>query len=105
MPNINEILARPAHKACNQYGANMGRRNLTEGIPERLHLQRVRMVDGCYDTGGAYWGGPADLYCAFSPDDTANETPIRVFVRAKGNAEAKVKVLALLGSEGWTFFR
>ena len=27
-----------------------------QGEPEKLHLQRLRWVDGDYDTGGAYWG-------------------------------------------------
>jgi hypothetical protein len=102
--DINKILALPTNKGCNQYGAVMGRRNQTEGTPERLHLQRLRMVEWAYDTGGAYWGMGTPLYCAFSPEDTENEFPIRVFVRAINRGDAKLKVLALLPGEGWSFF-
>lgn len=104
-PRINEILARPAYKGCGPRGADMGRRNQRQGHPERLHLQRVRFYDGCYDAGGAYWGAPADLWCAFSPDDTTNEEPIMVFVRARNRTEAKAKVDDELVEEGFTFFR
>lgn len=105
MPNINEILARPANKACSIRGADMGRPCWKQGKPERLHLQRLRFVDGDYDTGGAYWGSPANVWCAFSPDTTQNEHPIRVFVRANSRQEAKNNVLELLPGDGWTFFR
>jgi hypothetical protein len=105
--DINAILALPMNDAGSKYGADMGRSNQTEGTPERLHLQRLRFVDGDYDTGGAYWGGNSKagcIYCAFSPEDTENEFPIRVFVRAIDRQEAKEKVLALLSGEGWSFF-
>ena len=83
----------------------MGRRNQTEGTPERLHLQRIRFVDYDYDAGGAYWGGDSPLYCAFSPATTQNATPIMVFVRAGSRHEAKQKVLAELPGKGWGFVR
>lgn len=104
-PNINKILALPCNNASSRYGAQMGRRNQTQGKPERLHLQRVRFVDGDYDSGGAYWGGGGlPLYCAFSPENTINAQPIRIFTRALNPAEAKANVLEELG-EGFTFFR
>lgn len=31
-----------------------------------LYLRRVPFVDGCYDPGGAYWGGPSNLFCAWN---------------------------------------
>jgi hypothetical protein len=102
---INEILKKPCHNASSKYGAQIGRRAQTEGNPERLHLQRIRFVDGDYDTGGAYWGGNSPLYCAFSPDNTKNDTPIMVFVRATNRTDAKQEVLAELPGDGWTFFR
>ena len=108
MPNINKILALPSNKGCGPRGADMGRRSQLEGHPERLHLQRMRFVDGDYDTGGAYWGGGRDatpMWCAFSPDNTTNETPIRVFVRGRNREDAKQQVLAQLPGEGWKFFR
>lgn len=105
-PDINEILARPANNASSKYGADMGRRSQAQGVPEKLHLQRLRWVDGDYDTGGAYWGGgtgSAPIWCAFSPDDTQNDPPIRVFVRAKDRKAAEARVLEELSEEGFTF--
>ena len=54
-----------------------------------MYLQRVRLVDGDYDLGGAYWGGPPSLppFCAWAEDDEA-----RVFVRAKDRNVAKLEV-------------
>ena len=105
--DINTILARPCNRACGPYGADMGRRDNIEGNPEKLLLQRMRMVDGDYDTGGAYWGGTAGaMYCAFSADSaTTNEIPVMVFVRARSREEAKVLVLEKLPGEGWGFFK
>ena len=96
MTDINEILKRPCYHACSARGADMGRRNQAEGQPERLHLQRIRFVDGDYDTGGAYWGGDSLLYCAFSPETTENDPPIMVFVRAKDRIEAKQAAATVL---------
>ena len=101
--NINTMLALPSNAGCNQYGASMGRRNQTDGKPETLHLQELRMVELAYDTGGAYWGMGEPIYCAFSPVDTENEYPVQVFVRAATREEAKAKVLGLLPGDGWTF--
>jgi len=105
-PDINKILARPCNKACDAYGSSMGRRDQREGTPERLHLQKLRFVGGDYDTGGAYWGGGSKdgaIYCAFSPEDTENDVPIMVFVRARNREEAKHKIRDLLPGEGWSF--
>jgi hypothetical protein len=104
-PDINEILARPANKGCSRFGADMGRRSQIDGDPEQLYLQRLQFEDHDYDTGGAYWGLPANLWCAFSPDDTQNDPPIRVFVRGDTREEAEQQVLKVLNrEEGWTFF-
>lgn len=52
--------------ACSQYGAEFGRASdlipaVTRGI--RPTLRRVPLSDpDCYDSGGAYWGGPSNLY-------------------------------------------
>ena len=73
-------------------GADMGRRDwgLIEHHerPMTMYLQRVRFVDGDYDLGGAYWGGPPSLplFCAWAEDDQA-----RVFVRAKDRNAAKLE--------------
>ncbi len=106
MPDINEILKTAANNGASQYGAQMGRTNHCDGAPEALHLQKVRFVDGDYDTGGAYWGGgpgSSPLWCAFSPADTKNEEPIRIFVRASTRAEAESKVLTEVKEDGFTF--
>jgi hypothetical protein len=106
--NINEILARPCRNASSIRGAQMGRRNQNEGIPEKLYLQRVRFVGGDYDTGGAYWGGgrgSQTLWCAFSPENTANEEMVMIFVRADDREDAKIAVLDEVKEEGFSFFR
>lgn len=87
------------HLNC-RYGAPMGR---PDTIPAWvmnpkaeapvLHLRQFRMVDGDYDTGGAYWGGPCRhgrMYCAFSGKDT---DLIQVFVRAPTVTDAMRMVL------------
>lgn len=85
----------------------MGRRNQTQGEPELLLCRRVKFVDGDYDAGGAYWGGGAGvepLWCGFSPDDTKNDEPIMIFVRAANLVDAKLAVLGQLdGDPGWGF--
>jgi hypothetical protein len=67
-----------------KYGAPMGRH--TEVINGKAHLQKVPFYDGCYDKGGAYWGGPADLWCAW------NETGTR-YVRAPNRDAAKQAII------------
>jgi len=108
MPDINKILARPENSVSSRYGAPMGQSNQIFGSPEKLYLQRIRFVDGDYSADGTYWGGGRDtpaLWCAFSPEDTKNDVPIRVFVRARNREEAKQNVLDELNEEGFTFFR
>lgn len=79
------------------YGAPMGRRDTVADadIALRFHLYRMRMVDGCYDTGGAYWGcgsyATGYMYRAYvlpGEDNAYNEC----FVRARTRVEAKEKV-------------
>lgn len=48
-----------------QYGAPMGRCDVTGGYPKSLTLRAVPFIDGGYDRGGAYWGSPANLFCAW----------------------------------------
>ena len=53
-----------------------------------MNLQRVKLIDGDYDLGGAYWGGGGEpLFCAWAEGIEA-----RVFVRAKDRRAAKLKV-------------
>ena len=75
----------------------MGRReefhpgNLAD-VSIRLHLQRVPLHDGCYDKGGAYWGGPANLWCAWGED--ADENRVEIYTRADSRQKAKLNILA-----------
>ena len=57
--------------------------------PMMMYLQRVRLIDGDYDLGGAYWGGHPDepLFCAW-----AECVEARVFIRAKDRTLAKREV-------------
>ena len=73
-------------------GAPMGRADW--GLAEHrehhmvMNLQRVKLIDGDYDLGGAYWGGGGEpLFCAWAEGIEA-----RVFVRAKDRRAAKLKV-------------
>lgn len=72
-----------------RYGAPMGRDEYgnpdsTVGVVE---LFRIRLVDGDYDDGGAYWGGPGPLYCIRDTGGT-----YRRFVRASSWGEALKKI-------------
>lgn len=51
-----------------KYGAPMGRHGSRAGQPDKLHLRRVRLDSGGYDSGGAYWGIGAPLYEVFDDD-------------------------------------
>lgn len=59
-----------------KHGAPMGRPNVVQA-GDIVHVFEVEMVDGDYDDGGAYWGGPPSdpLFCA-----RGSET--QVFTRA-----------------------
>jgi hypothetical protein len=82
-------------KAYSTRGADMGRPEiLGDGVsPVKLHLEQVRMVDGDYDKGGAYWGGGgglSPLYVAWCPQDLVDE--VQVFVRASSRDAAKALI-------------
>ena len=73
-----------------RYGSPMGRRDVPPGEDNpQLCLQRVPFIDGCYDRGGAYWGGPANLWCASDRDGQ-----VWLFVRAGSRAEAMERLRA-----------
>ena len=70
-------------------GAPMGRpeqhnHNATGLVFE---LEWVPLTDGAYDCGGAYWGGPANLYCA-----QADEGEVTLYIRAASRETAKQAV-------------
>ncbi len=108
-PSINTILKRPCYKACSQYGAQMGRRSQLQGEQEPLIVERMKLIDGDYDTGGAYWGGGTgkDMLCIFSGSDSINDEPIMIFVRANGPKEAQDIAAQLLAfnayEQPWQF--
>lgn len=73
-----------------KYGAPMGRcSNKVQELATvngKVHLQKVPFVDGCYDPGGAYWGGGTPLFCAWG--ESEDETVV-VYLRAKDRETAK----------------
>lgn len=81
-------------------GSQMGRRNILPedpAKPVKLRIQRMNLIDGDYDTGGAYWGGPSPtsgrMYCAFRYRPSMVSIMLNfdalVFVRANSRAQAK----------------
>lgn len=65
-----------------QYGAPMGRREYFEEDIIPCRCFRVRMVDGAYDDGGAYWGCGVPLYAAIADG-------VQIFTRARSRKTAK----------------
>lgn len=57
----------------------------------KLSIARVPMIDGDYDAGGAYWGGPPalPLWCAW----TSKRPDVALWERALTVKEAKAKLL------------
>lgn len=80
------------------FGAPMGRHSVIDSGERKLHLRRLRFVDGGYDAGGAYWGSPANVWHAVNAC-----RGIEVFVRADTREEAKRKVSILV--KGARFYR
>lgn len=80
-------------KACDQYGASMGRPESYVSVDPagRLRVYRVPLDRGGYDPGGAYWGTGAPLYC-ISGDGVgrifSTDTTFTRYVRAYSRAEA-----------------
>lgn len=75
-------------KVSSQYGAPMGRRSdpLDRFNGAKVHLRRVRLVDGDYDPGGAYWGVGAPLWCVW---DDADGYGYEAYFRAPTREAAK----------------
>ena len=56
----------------------------------KFHLYRMPMVDGCYDTGGAYWGtGSNKLGYMYHAYGDGPQFVNQCFVRARSRNEAK----------------
>lgn len=74
-------------------GAPMGRGDTVTDpdFPVKFRLERMQMVDGDYDNGGAYWGGyPSDpMWVAWG---MAEDEEQEMFVRARSRDEAKAVV-------------
>ena len=73
-------------KVSCQYGAPFGRDQwwdtpLAEVKPKSVHLFSVPIVHG-YDSGGAYWGMPSDVFCATDCEG------YRMFARARSRRNA-----------------
>lgn len=96
-----------------KYGAPMGRRSTLPddfNTPIKLHLRRLRLVDGDYDIGGAYWGAPMwdhpedRLWVAWGyARENSEEFMVRVFYRAARRSVAKDKIREDLPNA--TFYR
>ena len=70
----------------------MGRSTLIDDCSAfvRLHLYRMRLVDGDYDNGGAYWGGGnAVVGWMYHAYDVFPAPTTQLFVRARSREEAK----------------
>lgn len=81
------------------FGAPMGRRAYLPSDPNqplKLSLRQLRWVDGDYDEGGAYWGGPGPgrawsaIYRAVGYDSEGLLTEL--FTRAASRDAAKSAV-------------
>lgn len=88
-------------------GARLGR---ADTLPEdrelavKLHLERLKWVDGDYDQEGAYWGrSGSDVWCAWFRLPSFEKNQIEIFVRAKSRAVAKSLVWEYLPYA--TFYR
>lgn len=79
-PRLPEVSSR--------YGAPLGRRsdNVLASGPNRIRLFRVPINSGGYDSGGAYWGLGAPLWCAIDVDGST------VYFRARNREAAKAYV-------------
>jgi len=71
-----------------KYGAQMGRTTIETNPKAKVVLFRMTMVDGDYDTGGAYWGGGTPMYAAIGDG-------FQYFFQCKSLAEAKADLLNL----------
>lgn len=94
-------------KVNTKYGAPMGRREFNEksGISTIGSIQQLAMTGG-YDSGGAYWGMPNNVFCAqykYFNKNTNEEYYGRVFVRANSREEAITKVHTISGWQNVRF--
>ena len=72
-------------------GSMMGRPNLIPADAStvtKLHLIKLRFVDGDYDEGGAYWGAGLPIYWAYGDE-------VEAFFRARNRPDAKRQAFTL----------
>lgn len=77
-----------------KFGAPMGRSQWLPKNPAaggKLRLVRLHLNSGAYDSGGAYWGFPNDLWHAEGDLDGEQERT-RLFLRAGSRAQAKAEI-------------
>jgi hypothetical protein len=67
-----------------------------------VRIERLRMVDGCYDLSGTYWGcGSREhgwVYAIWSDRDfepCLHETRVCIYIRAKSRGEARDHAISL----------
>ncbi len=75
------------YKVSAKYGAPMGRASdLLADLTGKVHLRQVKLVDGDYDEGGAYWGGGPGVQPLFCLWDDEGHV---VYTRANSREGAK----------------
>ena len=79
-----------------KYGAPMGRPEFMTGFDKPARCFRVRMIDGDYDDGSAYWGGGVPLFCA------KNDAGLQIFSRSPDRKAAKAAFASRAQAEGHT---
>jgi len=76
-------------------GAPMGRcSNITcgeEDHPVKFNMEKLKLYDGDYDQGGAYWGHTPGTAIFWARGDGIEEVQ-ELFVRATSRADAKAQV-------------
>jgi len=93
-----------------QYGAPMGRSQKhpdDRQAPMKFYLERIRLNNGGYDEGGAYWGCGLPLYLLREADLPPHEKRpsdlVCEYLRASDRDDAKARVIAQYPNA--TFFR
>lgn len=78
----------PVYKVDTRRGAPMARPDVHASfLPEkRVRLNKLRIDDGGYDNGGAYWGLGEPLYCAYYFED---DDQFVLYFRAKNRTAAR----------------
>jgi hypothetical protein len=114
----------PLPKGYSNRGADSGRiavHAADRAAPIKFHLVREHLTDGCYDSGGAYWGGPSDLWRVRSAveveievsvysfgaklHDTVALDHVEFFIRADSRRGAKRHLTSAMRYANARFFR